>query len=83
MINLFFVFVLRTKWKRQNQLRLEQLRQQTNVDKTIMSRQMSPRTENDNCCGSRYQSEPGTTCNFFPTTAAILRSVTYVHGCSL
>ncbi|KAK6641641.1 hypothetical protein RUM44_013356 [Polyplax serrata] len=71
----------RTKWKRQNQLRLEQLRQ-ANVDKALVSRQISTRTEGETNCCSRYQAEGGT-CNFFPTTAAILRSVTYVHGCSL
>ncbi|XP_014286327.1 barH-like 1 homeobox protein [Halyomorpha halys] len=60
----------RTKWKRQNQLRLEQLRQQAEKE---------PPSE---CCPPPYQ-QPPPACTFLSTAAAIFRNVTYVHGCPL
>ncbi|XP_024080320.1 homeobox protein CHOX-7-like [Cimex lectularius] len=62
----------RTKWKRQNQLRLEQLRQQAVVDKE------GGQQQNGDCCTS-FQPP----CTFLSTAAAIFRNVTYVHGCPL
>lgn len=34
---IFSKFIYRTKWKRQNQLRLEQLRHQANLEKELIS----------------------------------------------
>ncbi|XP_047103873.1 barH-like 1 homeobox protein [Schistocerca piceifrons] len=64
----------RTKWKRQNQLRLEQLRQQASVEKELLS--------------AHAPAEPAACCPYQPpafltTAAAIFRNVTYVHGCQL
>ncbi|BES94000.1 unnamed protein product [Nesidiocoris tenuis] len=63
----------RTKWKRQNQLRLEQLRQQAVSEKEAASQQSSAE-----CCPP-FQPP----CTFLSTAAAIFRNVTYVHGCPL
>ncbi|XP_045466504.1 homeobox protein ceh-9-like [Harmonia axyridis] len=79
----------RTKWKRQNQLRLEQLRHQTTMEKELMNprslRNPSP-TEPTACCPtsgiSRFGSQ--SPCSFFSSAAAaIFHNVTYVHGCQL
>ncbi|KAF6204851.1 hypothetical protein GE061_019014 [Apolygus lucorum] len=63
----------RTKWKRQNQLRLEQLRQQAVSEKEAVNQQSSA-----DCCPP-FQPP----CTFLSTAAAIFRNVTYVHGCPL
>jgi hypothetical protein len=68
----------RTKWKRQNQLRLEQLRQQASVDKELLQRPGAPEGT-PACCPQPYQAP----CSFLTTAAAIFRNVTYVHGCQL
>ncbi|KAK9881985.1 hypothetical protein WA026_018175 [Henosepilachna vigintioctopunctata] len=77
----------RTKWKRQNQLRLEQLRHQTTMEKELMNttslRNTSP-AEQPTCCPtsgiSRFGSQ--SPCSFFSSAAAaIFHNVTYVHGC--
>ncbi|KAJ9587032.1 hypothetical protein L9F63_019374, partial [Diploptera punctata] len=69
----------RTKWKRQNQLRLEQLRQQASVEKELLHQPESSAT----CCPTPYQTPSPATCSFLTTAAAIFRNVTYVHGCQL
>lgn len=74
----------RTKWKRQNQVRLDQLRQHSNAENSLVSRHVSSGEEGDTeCCQIYRGSADGPGCSFFPAAAAILRSVTYVHGCSL
>ncbi|XP_022911409.1 barH-like 1 homeobox protein [Onthophagus taurus] len=79
----------RTKWKRQNQLRLEQLRHQANVEKELLSTS-SLRSSNEQqqppCCPpvtmGRYTTQ--SPCSFLTTAAAaIFHNVTYVHGCQL
>ncbi|XP_021930915.1 barH-like 1 homeobox protein [Zootermopsis nevadensis] len=72
----------RTKWKRQNQLRLEQLRQQTSVDKELLRQPGGPEGA-PACCPQTYQAPSAATCSFLTTAAAIFRNVTYVHGCQL
>ncbi|XP_054273286.1 barH-like 2 homeobox protein [Macrosteles quadrilineatus] len=67
----------RTKWKRQNQLRLEQLRQQASVEKEILQHGGA-----DVSCCSPYPPSSAA-CNFLTTAAAIFRNVTYVHGCPI
>ncbi|RZF40015.1 hypothetical protein LSTR_LSTR002418 [Laodelphax striatellus] len=64
----------RTKWKRQNQLRLEQLRQQASAEKD--------HGDPAACCPG-YQTQSAAACSFLSTAAAIFRNVTYVHGCQL
>ncbi|XP_075228144.1 uncharacterized protein LOC142328323 [Lycorma delicatula] len=71
----------RTKWKRQNQLRLEQLRQQATADKD-MSEAAAAAAAAAGCCPS-YQTQASAACSFLSTAAAIFRNVTYVHGCQL
>ncbi|XP_046670301.1 barH-like 1 homeobox protein [Homalodisca vitripennis] len=66
----------RTKWKRQNQLRLEQLRQQASVEKELLHQPEA------SCCAP-YQTPSSAACSFLTTAAAIFRNVTYVHGCPL
>jgi hypothetical protein len=63
----------RTKWKRQNQLRLEQLRQQARAEQPGCPEGGSA------CCPQPYQPP----CSFLSTAAAIFRNVTYGHGCQL
>lgn len=78
----------RTKWKRQNQLRLEQLRHQASVEKELIStgaHRKNP-TEPVPCCPplgiGRY--EAPSPCSFLTSAAAaIFHNVTYVHGCQL
>ncbi|XP_044758042.1 homeobox protein ceh-31 [Coccinella septempunctata] len=79
----------RTKWKRQNQLRLEQLRHQTTMEKELLNsrslRNPSP-TEPATCCPTTGMSRFGSQspCSFFSSAAAaIFHNVTYVHGCQL
>ncbi|KAF2904889.1 hypothetical protein ILUMI_01285 [Ignelater luminosus] len=77
----------RTKWKRQNQLRLEQLRQQASVEKELLSTgALRSPEESVPCCPStvlpRYGAQ--SPCSFLTTAAAaIFHNVTYVHGCQL
>ncbi|KAL1131802.1 hypothetical protein AAG570_011414 [Ranatra chinensis] len=66
----------RTKWKRQNQLRLEQLRQQAVVDKVDLLHGSSG--------GPPPPPPAAAACTFLSSAAAaIFRNVTYVHGCPL
>uniref|UniRef100_A0A336MIB9 CSON001660 protein n=1 Tax=Culicoides sonorensis TaxID=179676 RepID=A0A336MIB9_CULSO len=67
----------RTKWKRQNQLRLEQLRHQASLEKEYAATDGQSAIQ---CCPtSNYGPNP---CNFLSSAAAaaIFRNVTYVHG---
>ncbi|KAK4883601.1 hypothetical protein RN001_006920 [Aquatica leii] len=78
----------RTKWKRQNQLRLEQLRQQASVEKELLSTTTLRNPEDTvvPCCAPTGISRYGTQspCSFLTTAAAaIFHNVTYVHGCQL
>jgi BarH-like len=80
----------RTKWKRQNQLRLEQLRHQANMEKEMISSENGAPTSagGPQCCptslaASSFTQNP---CNFLTSAAAaaaIFRNVSYVHGCQL
>ncbi|XP_063217916.1 barH-like 1 homeobox protein [Bacillus rossius redtenbacheri] len=76
----------RTKWKRQNQLRLEQLRQQASVEKELMTHHHHhpslPSSQPEAACCPPYQSQAAA-CSFLTTAAAIFRNVSYVHGCQL
>ncbi|KAL3278447.1 hypothetical protein HHI36_013768 [Cryptolaemus montrouzieri] len=79
----------RTKWKRQNQLRIEQLRHHTTMEKELLNtaslRTTSP-PEPSACCPSSGISRFGnqSPCSFFSSAAAaIFHNVTYVHGCQL
>lgn len=84
----------RTKWKRQNQLRLEQLRHQATLEKDFVVQ------ENGGggalgCCPSGLSSSfsaaaaaaaaASNPCNFLTSAAAaaIFRNVGYVHGCPM
>lgn len=79
----------RTKWKRQNQLRLEQLRHQASVEKELLNagNLRNPSADTTPCCQStvipRYGAQ--SPCSFLTTAAAaaIFHNVTYVHGCQL
>ncbi|KAL6255022.1 homeobox protein pnx [Pogonomyrmex barbatus] len=89
----------RTKWKRQNQLRLEQLRHQATVEKDLLVRSVSLHHSNIDAYCSPYNTQtqsnhppppppppaPSTasTAAFLSTAAALFRNVTYVHGCPL
>ncbi|KAF7989726.1 hypothetical protein HCN44_008400 [Aphidius gifuensis] len=87
----------RTKWKRQNQLRLEQLRQQATVEKELLVRGVDFHHGNlETFCSTAYTqtqnsthhpvvSSPQTSASaaFLSTAAALFRNVTYVHGCPL
>ena len=68
----------RTKWKRQNQLRLEQLRQQVSVEKGLLQQPGGPEG-GSTCCPQSFQAP----CSFLSTAAAIFRNVTYVHSCQM
>ncbi|KAJ8965467.1 hypothetical protein NQ314_004112 [Rhamnusium bicolor] len=78
----------RTKWKRQNQLRLEQLRHQATVEKELLNAGSLRKTagEPPPCCPpsgiARYGAQ--SPCSFLSSAAAaIFHNVTYVHGCQL
>ncbi|XP_011194156.1 barH-like 2 homeobox protein [Zeugodacus cucurbitae] len=74
----------RTKWKRQNQLRLEQLRHQATLEKEFVSDGASGTTLG--CCPTGLSTFSSTNpCNFLTSAAAaaIFRNVGYVHGCPL
>ncbi|KAB0802446.1 hypothetical protein PPYR_04632 [Photinus pyralis] len=76
----------RTKWKRQNQLRLEQLRQQASVEKELLSTSLRNAEDGVPCCAPTGITRYGTQspCSFLTTAAAaIFHNVTYVHGCQL
>ncbi|XP_053688745.1 barH-like 2 homeobox protein [Sabethes cyaneus] len=74
----------RTKWKRQNQLRLEQLRHQASLEKELISSQEAP-TNPIQCCPTSLSSFTQNPCNFLTSAAAaaIFRNVSYAHGCPL
>ncbi|XP_011506181.1 PREDICTED: homeobox protein slou [Ceratosolen solmsi marchali] len=89
----------RTKWKRQNQLRLEQLRHQATVEKELLVRGVGLHHGGIEayCTPSYSQSQQSSaqppppppvpttasTAAFLSTAAALFRNVTYVHGCPL
>ncbi|EEZ98024.1 Homeobox protein B-H1-like Protein [Tribolium castaneum] len=78
----------RTKWKRQNQLRLEQLRHQASVEKELLNAGSLRGAGGDPtpCCQPAVIPRYGTQspCSFLTTAAAaIFHNVTYVHGCQL
>ncbi|XP_065170876.1 barH-like 1 homeobox protein isoform X2 [Atheta coriaria] len=76
----------RTKWKRQNQLRLEQLRHQASVEKELISSGGLRGQDVPSCCPQtglpRYGAQ--SPCSFLTSAAAaIFHNVTYVHGCQI
>ncbi|KAG4074423.1 hypothetical protein HA402_000402 [Bradysia odoriphaga] len=73
----------RTKWKRQNQLRLEQLRHQANIEKEMISNEHSASALT--CCPTSISSFSPNACSFLTSAAAaaIFRNVNYVHGCQM
>ncbi|XP_017486895.1 PREDICTED: homeobox protein B-H2, partial [Rhagoletis zephyria] len=74
----------RTKWKRQNQLRLEQLRHQATLEKEFVGDGTSGAALG--CCPTGLSTFSSTNpCNFLTSAAAaaIFRNVGYVHGCPL
>ncbi|XP_051167040.1 homeobox protein GBX-1 isoform X2 [Leptopilina boulardi] len=87
----------RTKWKRQNQLRMEQLRHQATVEKELLVRGVGLHHGSiDAYCppysqASTHPPPPppppvpttASTAAFLSTAAALFRNVTYVHGCPL
>lgn len=77
-INIIFIF--RTKWKRQNQLRLEQFRHQAVLEKEFA---VTDHNGNTYCPPAAFAST--TSCNFLTSAAAaaLFRSATYTHGCPL
>ncbi|XP_019533851.3 barH-like 1 homeobox protein [Aedes albopictus] len=74
----------RTKWKRQNQLRLEQLRHQATLEKELINNQ-EPTANSIQCCPTSLSSFSQNPCNFLTSAAAaaIFRNVSYAHGCPL
>lgn len=87
----YFIFYSRTKWKRQNQLRLEQLRHQSNMEKEMISvnenttkQLMSGSSATTlRCCQSPSSISALYSSNPFLTSAAaavIFRNVSYVQG---
>ncbi|XP_017851471.1 homeobox protein B-H1 [Drosophila busckii] len=84
----------RTKWKRQNQLRLEQLRHQATLEKDFVVQDAGAGGALG-CCPSGLQSSfsaaaaaaaaANNPCNFLTSAAAaaIFRNVGYVHGCPM
>ncbi|XP_039500361.1 homeobox protein B-H1 [Drosophila santomea] len=84
----------RTKWKRQNQLRLEQLRHQATMEKDFVV-QDGGGASGLGCCPSGLSSSfsaaaaaaaaASNPCNFLTSAAAaaIFRNVGYVHGCPM
>ncbi|XP_037916947.1 homeobox protein ceh-1 isoform X2 [Hermetia illucens] len=75
----------RTKWKRQNQLRLEQLRHQASIEKELISSEHSAAQAAMACCPTTLSSFSPNPCSFLTSAAAaaIFRNVSYVHGCPL
>lgn len=79
----------RTKWKRQNQLRLEQLRHHSSLDKELMNNSTtetgSPQNTSMSCCPTSFSTVTQSTCNFLTSAAAaaLFRNAGYVHGCQL
>ncbi|XP_074033396.1 homeobox protein ceh-30 [Leptinotarsa decemlineata] len=78
----------RTKWKRQNQLRLEQLRHQASVEKDLLNVGGIRKNggEPPPCCPPqgmpRYDAQ--SPCSFLSSAAAaIFHNVTFVHGCQM
>ncbi|XP_030569100.1 homeobox protein B-H1 [Drosophila novamexicana] len=85
----------RTKWKRQNQLRLEQLRHQATLEKDFVVQENAAGGALG-CCPSGLSNSfsaaaaaaaaaAGNPCNFLTSAAAaaIFRNVGYVHGCPM
>ncbi|XP_034489568.1 homeobox protein B-H1 [Drosophila innubila] len=84
----------RTKWKRQNQLRLEQLRHQATLEKDFAVQENGAGGALG-CCPSGLSSSfsaaaaaaaaASNPCNFLTSAAAaaIFRNVGYVHGCPM
>ncbi|XP_059223394.1 homeobox protein B-H2 [Stomoxys calcitrans] len=73
----------RTKWKRQNQLRLEQLRHQATMEKEYVADGSGNPL---GCCPPGLSTFNTTNpCNFLTSAAAaaLFRNVGYVHGCPL
>ncbi|KAM8719619.1 hypothetical protein ACLKA7_005796 [Drosophila subpalustris] len=86
----------RTKWKRQNQLRLEQLRHQATLEKDfVVNGENGAGAGALGCCPSGLSSSfsaaaaaaaaASNPCNFLTSAAAaaIFRNVGYVHGCPM
>ncbi|XP_022223470.1 barH-like 1 homeobox protein [Drosophila obscura] len=85
----------RTKWKRQNQLRLEQLRHQATLEKDFGVPEGGGGGGGLGCCPSGLSSSfsaaaaaaaaASNPCNFLTSAAAaaIFRNVSYVHGCPM
>lgn len=77
----------RTKWKRQNQLRLEQLRHQASVEKELLNTNVLRSTDTSQCCPTnnlpRYNTQSSCTYLTPEVAAAIFHNVTYVQGCRL
>ncbi|XP_075155316.1 homeobox protein MSX-1 [Haematobia irritans] len=73
----------RTKWKRQNQLRLEQLRHQATMEKEYAADGSGNPL---GCCPPGLSTfNTSNPCNFLTSAAAaaLFRNVGYVHGCPL
>ncbi|XP_068154723.1 NK1 transcription factor-related protein 2 [Drosophila tropicalis] len=85
----------RTKWKRQNQLRLEQLRHQATLEKDFAVQDSGAGGGLGGCCppgltnsfsaAAAAAAAASNPCNFLTSAAAaaIFRNVGYVHGCPL
>ncbi|KAH8306550.1 hypothetical protein KR018_010662, partial [Drosophila ironensis] len=85
----------RTKWKRQNQLRLEQLRHQATLEKDFVVQDGGGGGGALGCCptglsgsfsaAAAAAAAAGNPCNFLTSAAAaaIFRNVGYVHGCPM
>ncbi|XP_030379793.1 homeobox protein B-H1 [Scaptodrosophila lebanonensis] len=85
----------RTKWKRQNQLRLEQLRHQATLEKDFAVQESGGGGGGLGCCPSGLPTTfsaaaaaaaaASNPCNFLTSAAAaaIFRNVGYVHGCPM
>ncbi|GAB0094971.1 barH-like 2 homeobox protein [Sergentomyia squamirostris] len=76
----------RTKWKRQNQLRLEQLRHHATMEKDIIGNDTQIAQPSISCCSTTpLPSFSQSPCNFLTSAAAaaIFRNVGYVPGCPL
>ncbi|XP_017137904.1 NK1 transcription factor-related protein 2 [Drosophila miranda] len=85
----------RTKWKRQNQLRLEQLRHQATLEKDFGVPEGGGGGGGLGCCPTGLSSSfsaaaaaaaaASNPCNFLTSAAAaaIFRNVSYVHGCPM
>ncbi|EDV34553.2 uncharacterized protein Dana_GF21379 [Drosophila ananassae] len=85
----------RTKWKRQNQLRLEQLRHQATLEKDFVVQEGGGGGGALGCCptglsgtfsaAAAAAAAASNPCNFLTSAAAaaIFRNVGYVHGCPM